>query len=188
MTWFVIIFLFLLTFVPLLYAIPSPRQRKQARMRKRATEAGLGVEIQFIPKLSAESAELVSVGGKLREPKIECAAYQIRLRKPVDIPRLLLLKLPLNSKSITYEVFEYWGVRGEEEYKYLSRAPSLVQLIQSLEVRMPEDVLGLELTSQRLGLLWREGDDSEATIKNIEEVLSELREFVVNHKSDLTFE
>jgi hypothetical protein len=112
----------------------------------------------------------------------------VRLRKPVDIPRLLLLKLPLNSKSITYEVFEYWGVRGEGEYKYLSRAPSLVQLIQSLAVRMPEDALGLELTSQRLGLLWREGDDSEATIKNIEEVLSELREFVVNHKSDLTFE
>ena len=81
MTWIIIIGLFLLAFVPLLYAIPSPKERRQAKLRKRAMSDGIKVEVMFIPKLSADASEMVNAAGKLLEPKIECAAYQLVLSK-----------------------------------------------------------------------------------------------------------
>ena len=176
MTWIIIIGLFLLAFVPLLYAIPSPKERRQAKLRKRAMSDGIKVEVMFIPKLSADASEMVNAAGKLLEPKIECAAYQLVLSKRLDIPRLLFLKTFVENKQSLYDAFEHWGVRSETEFRYIKDHPELIELIESSVEHLPEDALALELAPQKISVLWRESDDSGSSYQSVLETLKMLKE------------
>ena len=82
---------------------------------------GIRVEVMYIPKMSADAREMVNAGGKLLKPKIECAAYQFILTKPLDLPHLLLLKTFTEDKSSVYQVFNGWGVRNEGELHFFNK-------------------------------------------------------------------
>ncbi len=171
-----IIFLFLLAFVPLVYAIPTSKQRRQARMRKRASRDALQVEIRFIPKMTADASEIVNTEGVLREMKIECAAYQLAFNKPLlNVPHVLLLKSPENRLNSMIKMFDGWGVRKETEFRYLKERTAIFNFLQDLLSNINEDVLAVEFSSQRIGLLWGEKDDSEAVYLELVEVLKKLK-------------
>ena len=105
-----------------MYAIPTSKQRRQARMRKRASRDALQVEIRFIPKMTADASEIVNTEGVLREMKIECAAYQLAFNKPLlNVPHVLLLKSPENRLNSMIKMFDGWGVRKETEFRYLKK-------------------------------------------------------------------
>jgi len=175
LTWIIIVGLFLLAFVPLLYAIPSPKQRRQAKIRKRAMSDGIRVEVMYIPKMSADASEMVNAGGKLLKPKIECAAYQFILTKPLDLPHLLLLKTQEGDKSSVYQIFNGWGVRNEGERRFLNKHPKLVELIVTSTSRLPQDVLAFEFAPNKISLLWRESDDSESVYQGVLGILREAK-------------
>lgn len=183
MTWIIIVGLFLLAFVPLLYAIPSARERRQAKLRKQAMRDGIKVEIMFIPKLSADASEMVNTAGKLMEPKIECAAYQLLLSKRLDLPRLLFLKTFVENQQSIYVAFKDWGVRSETEFRYLKEYPELIELIESNVEQLPEDVLAFELASQKISVLWKESDDSESSYQSILEALKKVKEYFETSKN-----
>ncbi len=175
MTWIVVVGLFLLAFVPLMYAIPSPRQRRQARLRKQAMMDGLSVEVMYVPKLSAGASEMVNAGGELLDPKIECAAYQIVLSKRLDFPHLLLLKTFEEDQTSIYEVFIGWGVKNESEFRFLKSHPDLIELIMASTNQFPEDVLAFEFAPTKIGILWREDDDSEEVYQSVLGVLRKVK-------------
>ena len=60
----------------------------------------------FIPKLSADASEMVNTAGKLMEPKIERAAYQLFLSNRLDLPRLLFLKTFVENQQSIYVAFK----------------------------------------------------------------------------------
>ena len=189
MSWFLIIFLFLLAFVPLVYAIPSSKQRRQARIRKRAAQDGLRVEVRFISKMTSDASEIVNTEGVPREMKVECAAYQLAFNKrQVNVPHVLLLKSPENRLNSIIKVFEDWGVRKEEEFRYLADRSEVFNFLRDLSVKISEDVLAFELSSEKIGLLLRENDDSEEFYVELVEVLKKLKTLIEKVELDRVLE
>ena len=145
-------------------------------MRKRASHDALQVEIRFIPKMTADASEIVNTEGALREMKIECAAYQLAFSKPLlNVPHVLLLKSPENRLNSMIKMFDGWGVRKETEFRYLKERAAIFNFLQDLLSDINEDVLAVEFSSQRIGLLWGEKDDSEAVYLELVEALKKLK-------------
>ena len=145
-------------------------------MRKRASHDALQVEIRFIPKMTADASEIVNTEGALREMKIECAAYQLVFNKPLlNVPHVLLLKSPENRLNSMIKMFDGWGVRKEAEFRYLKERAAIFNFLEDLLSNINEDVLAVEFSSQRIGLLWGEKDDSEAVYLELVEVLKKLK-------------
>ena len=158
-------------------------------MRKRAAQDGLQVEIRFIPKITSDASEIVNTEGVLREMKVECAAYQLAFNKPLlNIPHVLLLKSPENQLNSMIKVFEGWGVRKEMDLSYFRDRVAIFNFLEDCSMKFTEDVLAVEFSSQRIGLLWREQDESEAGYLELVEVLKTLRTLIeeaeLGHESE----
>jgi len=72
-------------------------------------------------------------------------------------------------------MFDGWGVRKETEFRYLKERAAIFNFLQDLVSNINEDVLAVEFSSQRIGLLWGEKDDSEAVYLELVEVLKKLK-------------
>ena len=53
-------------------------------------------------------------------------------------------------------MFDGWGVRKETEFRYLKERAAIFNLLEDLLSNINEDVLAVEFSSQRIGLLWGE--------------------------------
>ena len=77
MVWAIIIGVLLVAIGPVLYVIPSKRDKQLAALRARARVSGLAVD-------NATGNDKVSAGGKKREARIKCTTYTLVL--PIQIP------------------------------------------------------------------------------------------------------
>ena len=93
MAWAIVCLVVIGVVGPLLWLLPSKRERRVAALRAAARANGLVVELASVPDLHAKPHERVSAGGVRRETKILCAAYRLPMPKPSHpAPRWLLLK------------------------------------------------------------------------------------------------
>lgn len=93
MGWIIAAIVLLAVIGPVLYLLPSKRQRRLGALRAAARSAGLTVELASAPKLDAAAEERISAGGVPREARIDCAAYRLPLPKPLpDAPSWQLLR------------------------------------------------------------------------------------------------
>ena len=91
--WLVVALVVALAVGPILWLLPSKRDRRLAEIRAAARRAGLVVEIAAVPDLDADAAERVSAGGTARAATVECAAYRLPLPRPLpEAPVWQLLK------------------------------------------------------------------------------------------------
>ena len=60
-------------------------------------------------------------------------------------------------------------------YKRQKERAAIFNLLEDLLSNINEDVLAVEFSSQRIGLLWGEKDDSEAVYLELVEVLKKLK-------------
>ena len=93
MTWVVVVLVIAVAIGPILWLLPSKRDKRLAELRTAARHAGFVVEAVAVPKLDPEAAERVSAGGVARDAKIDCVAYRLPLPRPLPAaPRWQLLK------------------------------------------------------------------------------------------------
>lgn len=91
--WIVLVLVAAVAIGPILYLLPSKRDKRAAAFRREALQAGLVVELAHVPKLDAAAAERVSAGGKRRDPAVDCVAYRLPLPKRLPAaPRWYLLR------------------------------------------------------------------------------------------------
>ena len=83
MEWIVTIAVLLVAVGPVLYVIPSKRDKQLAALRSHARASGLTVDISHIPNLDAHGSDRVSAGGIQRNAKIKCTTYTLVLPKPL---------------------------------------------------------------------------------------------------------
>ena len=83
MAWIVVALVLAVAVGPILWLLPSKRDKRIAELRAAARRAGLVVETVALPKVDAAADERVSAGGTEREPSIDCAAYRLLLPKPL---------------------------------------------------------------------------------------------------------
>lgn len=156
MTWLIIAVVLLAAFGPVLWLLPSRRDRRLAALRQAAREAGLVVEIKRIPKTNPRPEERVSAGGVVREPVRDCAAYQWLLQRRLKhLPAWRLLRQEGASDGPWPDwVFEP-HVRASEPH-----LDEVMSLMRRELGSLPAGVIGLEAGERAVLVYWLEGADS----------------------------
>lgn len=157
---------------PLLWLLPSRRQRQLAVWRAAARANGLTVELASVELADAPPEDRVSAGGAPRTPRRECAAYRLPLTPPLDAaPRWRLLKsrtasaplpgwlAPTPPTRLPTPVGDYW------------------ERLRPLVDALPGGCVGVEATARAvswLGTETAEDDAVEAAVAGVEAGLAAI--------------
>lgn len=155
MVWIIIGVIFVVAFGPLLWLRPSPRERRLARLRQRAYELGLRVELRKLPRRDVAAEERVSAGGRPRDTTADYAAYisplASRLRR---LPGWRLLRHGDGMQALPGWWFEA-GRRPDHDHLDASLAVLTDEL-----TALPEDVIAVECQPLSLAGYWLEGPET----------------------------
>ena len=75
MHWLLIVLMLVLVIGPVLYVLPTAKDKRLARLRERARMAGLQVKLASLPKLNPTPDERVNAGGTKRDPQLSSVGY-----------------------------------------------------------------------------------------------------------------
>ena len=93
MTWLIVGGLLILAFAPILWLMPTQRDRRLVKLREQARRAGLTVNVTAVPKRGARPEERVGADGVARDATRPCCAYRLLAPKPWrGAPRWFLLR------------------------------------------------------------------------------------------------
>ncbi|MEQ8861083.1 MAG: hypothetical protein RIC56_20740 [Pseudomonadales bacterium] len=168
MVWIIIAGIFIVAFGPLLWLRPSARERRLARLRQRAYQLGLRVELRNLPRPDVAAEERVSAGGRPRDVSAEYAAYLC----PLDARLRMLPSWRLLRHGDGITALPGWAFEA-------GRRPDHVHLDAALAAagevvgELPEDVIALECQSLSLGAYWLEG--RETTPEQVDDLARLLR-------------
>ncbi len=82
MTWLLVGGLLVLAFAPVLWLMPTKRDRQLVKLREQARREGLIVEVTTLPKRRARAEERVGADGVARDATQPCSAYRLAASKP----------------------------------------------------------------------------------------------------------
>jgi hypothetical protein len=172
-TWILIGLVLLIAFGPVLWLVPSRKDRRLAALRDRARSEGLVVDIRRLPKQDAAPEERVSAGGQVRHPVIECAAYGRLFGKKLRyLPGFRLLRGPADSAPDPFADWQYDERPQGEGRVHLDAV--LSRLRGTLE-RLPTDVIGFEIGSRGAFAYWLERPGSTVeSVVGLAAVLGDL--------------
>jgi len=170
LTWIIIAIVLLAAFGPVLWLMPSPRDRRLSAVRLAGRQEGLSVDIRHIPKTNPTAQERVSSGGVIRDPVVECAAYGHTFARRLNrLPPWRLLKSEGASDGPRPDwVFDPVPDTSNPYWRRLW--PSLEPLFE----RLPADVIGLELEPRLATVFWLERAGSGPD--QVREIAGQLRD------------
>ena len=82
MTWLIVGGLLILAFAPVLWLMPTKRDRQLVKLREQARREGLTVEVTALPKRGARPDERVGADGVPRKATQACCAYSLLATRP----------------------------------------------------------------------------------------------------------
>ena len=172
MIWVVIALVVALAVGPILWLLPSKRDKRLAELRSAARSAGLVVEIAAVPKLDADAAERVSAGGTARDAKVDCAAYRLPLPRPLPkAPHWQLLKSERENRYLpgwtTLQPPANLPVPAQD---YWQRIGAIIDAL-------PGGCIGVQADARMIAWLGREqlaGDPARTVAENIRAGLEAL--------------
>lgn len=172
MVWIVIIAVLAVAIGPILWLLPSRRQRQLEKWRTAARRHGLVVEVTHVEHADAPPEERVSAGGTPRPAERQCIAYRLPLLPPLeDAPCWQLMKsepgspelpgwlLPTRPPKLPTPPADYW--------------PRLLPLLDAL----PGGCIGVEATPRAIswfGLETAEDDAIDAAVGQIRDGLAAI--------------
>ncbi len=167
MVWIIIAVIFVVAFGPLLWLRPSPRERRLGRLRQRAYELGLRVELRRLPRPDVTPEERVSAGGRARDITADYAAYisplTARLRM---LPAWRLLRQGNGMQAVPGWSFEA-GRRPRHD-----RLEAALDAVAEELAALPEDVIALECQPFSLADYWLEGP--QTTTQRVDDLAARL--------------
>ena len=169
MTWLIVGGLLVLAFAPILWLMPTKRDRLLVRLRERARREGLVVEVASVPKRGAPAEERVGSDGVARDVTQPCCAY----RMPASgtwrgAPRWFLLRdargsVPMPGWTAHPEVplpgvdAEYWR--------------AVAGAVAGLE----DQCLGMEASESMASWYWSENPRGREVSELVAEIAERLR-------------
>jgi len=183
-TWILIVVVLVIAFGPVLWLVPSRRDRRLTALRARARSEGLLVDIRRLPKRDASPEERVSAGGAVRAPVVECAAYGRMFRKKLRyLPGWRLLRGAADGAP---DPFPDWQYDQRPKGEGRAHLEPMLTLVRSALDRLPEDVIGFEVDGKSTFAYWREQPGSTVeTVAKLASVLGELEEELIGLDSRL---
>jgi len=170
LNWLIIALVLLIGFGPVLWLVPSRRDRRLARMRNRARALGILVEMVEIDDPDPAPEARVSAGGKLKSPKIAGAAYRLPLLRPRTLAPSWSIARSRREPGPDNLPGWQWTSEPEGDVGYWEDVRRVV-------ARVPDDVFACEADPNAVSFVWRErvGDDDPET--SVERLVDLLREF-----------
>jgi len=160
--WFIIVLALGVAIGPILYLMPTERDRYITSLRAQARKLGYTVQLDKVLKLDPDADERVTAGGSIRHSAVSCTRYQLPLGVTVNaVSPILLLRIPSNPTIPIERLATHWGVNGLDVSQLKSAARwqndtgSLMELISVLD-QMPVDVLAVQLDKRFIAAFWRE--------------------------------
>ena len=144
-------------------AMPTPRERQLQRLRNRAREHDIVVTLRQVKDPDPAPADRVSSGGKVREPRLEVAAYAlpVRLPAPVDgrhAPAWRVQYLRNQADKVVDEGLRE-GWRFETPGLPLTGSP--VAELSAFLASAPVGTVQVEGGKREVALCWRERGEAE---------------------------
>lgn len=167
MTWLIIVLILLAAFGPVLWLVPSKKDRHLSAIREQARREGLVVELRRLPKLQPSAQERVTAGGRVKEPVQECAAYIRTLRRKLrTLPAWRVHRGAGDLEARPGWFFDFDRRARGDAFEATMAA------LEPLFAELPGDVIALELTDRTLVTYWLER--SSATRETVSELASAL--------------
>jgi len=157
LVWIIIAVIMIVAFGPLLWLMPTPRERRLATLRQQAYQQGMRVEMRRLPRQNVPAEDRVSPGGRGRDLSRECAAYVHPLpRRLRMLPAWRLLRGERGLPAVAGWVFEHG--RKPQHPRLELALDAVADILQDL----PEDVVALECEPQNVAGYWLEGPGTGA--------------------------
>ena len=172
MEWFVIFLALGVAIGPMLYLMPTDRDRHIAGLRALAKKMGYTVQLDKVLKLDADDRERVTAGGGVRHPAVACARYQLPLGVTLNqLPPLTLMRIPVRLTMPIERLTDEWGVllhepaqqKGLAQWRHL--APVIAETTAVLQ-QLPDDVLGVHFDKRFVAAFWMETNTADHAEKN----------------------
>ena len=172
MAWLFVLLGLALVLGPLLYLMPTRRDKEQAMLRSRARAIGLIVELATLHKVDSEAHERVSASAQPRQPRIQCVRYGLPMGSPLsDVPEVHLVR---GRNSDWQADPEYPAVANDE----------LVLLLRPLMGSLPGSARGLAVTASLVWVYWLESLDGAASgqdrVDQIRQAMVTIRDRVID--------
>lgn len=184
--WIIIGLILFAAFGPILWLVPSKRDRMLAKLRELARRTGLVVEVTVVPKLGASADERVSAGGKPRDPTLTVAAYRLPMRERTELaPSFSFLRHADDRPTALDGWVEHPNVKTRRKP---ADAESYWQEVQRAVEGLGDDFVGVEANATNTCLYWREhlrGRSVEQIIEDIAKRLRRLAELQVRVEESL---
>lgn len=173
MTWILIGLLLVVAFGPVLWLVPSKRDKRLSAMRTRARSEGLLVEMRRIPKPDPRPEERVSSGGRVREPVIECASYS----QPLDrsLKYLPAWRLVRKRAVEAEDPFPDWQFDVRPQGEGRAFLPEVLEITEKALTGLPDDVVAVEVAARMVLTYWLERPGT--TADTVSELAAVLRGF-----------
>ena len=150
--WIIIVLILAVAFGPVLYLLPTRKDRRLAAMRLEARRQGLVVELKSVKKLDAGAEERVSASGARRAPVHASVAYTLTLRR--NLEQLAPWRL-LKSKQDGWVFDSEMAIPSEPDL-----LPRLLPPLGGL----PHDTVALEFGGRTLACYWLETFPSDGGV------------------------
>ena len=166
-TWLIVVLVLLIAFGPVLYLLPSARDKRLSRLREHARRLGLTVSVEPLTKTNATAEERVSSGGRERNPTELRASYARIVSPRIDgLPRARLLRLAGDEPPAALPgwAWDRAAVPGVPVADLAALLPILTAL--------PESVPALAFAPSEIKLYWNE--PTSATAEDVEQIATHL--------------
>ncbi len=173
--WIIILLALGLVIGPVLYLMPTRKDRRLAALRLEARRCGLVVELRSVRNLDARADELVSAGGERRAAVHASVSYAMPLR--ARLQHLGPWRLLRSDRS-------GWQFDSERE---APGEPDVLPALRPLLPGLPDDAVALELDGGRLACYWLERypADGEA-VRALRAALAAIGEELIAMDEELT--
>ena len=185
MTWILIAVVLLVAFGPVLWLVPSRKDKRLTALRARGRAEGLVVELRRIPKPDPEPGDRVTAGGRVKTPVLECASYGYTLKRKLrHLPGWRVVRTPESEKSAAPDPLSDWRYDKRPTGDARQYLTEMLELVIPLLEALPGDVVAFEIDPRMLLVYWLEKpgttEDSVSAVagllKRLEGALAGLEE------------
>ena len=155
MVWLIIGGVLLLAFGPILWILPSKRDRRLARLRQQARLEGLNVDVRLVNRLDADPTDRVTAGGQIRQPTFQATTYALSFpRKLRYLPAWRLLRSNTTDGPVSGWQYDTTSPDRAD--------PNVLETLADPMQALPQDVVAIEQDARSLICYWLEKAPADA--------------------------